>query len=121
MSGIFKQVMGQLGVKQLRSSAYHPESQGALERYHQTLKTMLHAYCRENPDDWDKGVPLVLFATRDAPNESTGFSPFELVYGHEVRGPLRFVKERLLGEGVSEATGLLDYVSEFQRETLSGL
>ena len=38
MSGIFQQVMHELGIKQYRSSAYHPESQGALERFHQTLK-----------------------------------------------------------------------------------
>ena len=38
MSGIFQQVMHELGLKQYRSSAYHPESQGALERVHQTLK-----------------------------------------------------------------------------------
>ena len=38
ISGIFQQVMHELGIKQYRSSAYHPESQGALERFHQTLK-----------------------------------------------------------------------------------
>ena len=94
MSGIFRQVLEQIGgIKQLRSPTYHPESQGALERYHQTLKTMLQAYCVENPGDWDKGIPLILSVTRDALNESAGYSPFELVYGHEVRGPLKFVKD----------------------------
>ena len=37
MSGIFQLVMHELGIKQYKSSAYHPESQGALERFHQTL------------------------------------------------------------------------------------
>ena len=37
MFGIFQQVMHELGIKQYRSSAYHPEGQGALERLHQTL------------------------------------------------------------------------------------
>ena len=45
MSGIFQQVMHELGIKQYRSSAYHPESQGALERFHQTLKNMIRSYC----------------------------------------------------------------------------
>ena len=44
MSGIFQQVMHELGIKQYRSSAYHPESQGALERFHQTLKNMIRSY-----------------------------------------------------------------------------
>ena len=84
MSGVFQNVMYRLGITQLKSSAYHPQSQGALERYHQTLKTMIRAFCDEYPEDWDKGIPFLLFATRDSPSESTGFSPFELVYGHEV-------------------------------------
>ena len=51
MSGIFRQLLKQLEIKQLRSSAYHPESQGALKRYHQTLKAVLRARCMENPED----------------------------------------------------------------------
>ena len=45
MSGIFQQVMHELGIKQYRSSAYHPESEGVLERFHQTLKNMIRSYC----------------------------------------------------------------------------
>ena len=45
MSGLFQQVMDKLGIKQYRSSAYHPERQGALERFHQTLKNMIRSYC----------------------------------------------------------------------------
>ena len=45
MSCVFHQVMHELGIKQYRSSAYHPESQGALERFHQTLKNMIRSYC----------------------------------------------------------------------------
>ena len=38
MSGLFQQVMYQLGINQFKSSAYHPESQGAFEQFHQTIK-----------------------------------------------------------------------------------
>ena len=44
-SGLFKQVMNQLDIPHVTSSGYHPESQGALERFHQTLKTMIKTYC----------------------------------------------------------------------------
>ena len=118
MAEIFKQVLEHLGVRQLRSSAYHPESQGVLEQYHQTLKTMLRAYCQDYPEDWDKGIPFVLLTTRDIPSESTRYSPFKLVYGHEVRGSLKFGKERLLGESKPCSSNFLDYVSGF-RERLS--
>ncbi|XP_074658644.1 uncharacterized protein LOC141911553 [Tubulanus polymorphus] len=98
MSGIFQQVMFQLGISQSKSSPYHPESQGALERFHQTLKSMLRVYCNENGKDWDEGVHLLLFATRESVQESLGFSPFELVFGHQVRGVLKLLKDHWLSD-----------------------
>ena len=79
MAHTFQQVMNQLGIKQYKSSAYHPQkSQGALERFHQTLKTIIKMYCIENSRDWDEGIHLLFCRTRKA----LGFSPFELVFGH---------------------------------------
>lgn len=95
-SGVFQEVMYELGIQQVVSSAYHPQSQGAIEHYHQTLKTMIKTYCVSCTAYWDMAMPFLLFAIRDAVSESTGFSPFELVYGHKVRGPLKIVKEKLL-------------------------
>ena len=112
LSRVFNQVLKELGVKHVVSSAYHPESQGALERFHQTLKNMLKTYCMESEKQWDEGVPLLLFAVRDAVQESLGFSSFELVYGHSVRGPLKLLKERLLCD--DEQTNVLEYVSTFR-------
>ena len=89
MSGIFQQVMHELGIKQYRSSTYQPESQGALERFHQTLKNMIKSYCFNTEKDWDEGIHLLLFAVRESVQESLGFSPFELIFGHSVRGPLK--------------------------------
>ena len=96
MSGLFQQVIDELGIKQYRSSAYHPESHGALERFHQNLKNMIRPYCFDTNRDWDEGVHLLLFAVRESVQGSLGFSPFELVFGHFVRGPLKLIKEKLL-------------------------
>lgn len=111
-SGVFQEVMSELGIVQVASSAYHPQSQGAIERYHQTLKTMMRTYCAQWPGDWDTAMPFLLFAIRDSVNDSLGFSPFELVYGHEIRGPLKIMKESFLepeGKG-----NLLQYVASFK-------
>ena len=112
MAHAFQQVMSQLGIKQYKSSAYHPESQGALERFHQTLKTMIKMYCIENSKDWDEGVHL-LFAVRESVQESLGFSPFELVFGHAVQGPLLLLKEKRLDED-PEKICVLKYVATFK-------
>jgi len=54
MSGVFQQIMHQLNITQCKSSAYHPQSQGAIERFHQTLKNMMRCYCFEFKRDWDE-------------------------------------------------------------------
>ena len=113
MSGIFQQTMYELGIKQYKSSAYHPESQGALERFHQTLKNMIRSYCFDTEKDWNEGIHLLLFAVRESVQESLGFSPFELVFWHTVRGPLKLLKEKCLSDDDS-SLNLLQYVSDFK-------
>ena len=112
MSRVFSQVMKQLDIKHCHSSAFHAESQGALERFHQTLKSMLRGYCLEFERDWDEGVPLVMFAVREVVQESLGFSPADLVFAHTVRGPLKVLKEKWLQ--VETERNVLDYVSRFR-------
>ena len=55
---------------------------------------------------------MLLFAARTSQQESLRFSPFELVFGHTVRGPLKLLKENLLF-GNSESINILQYVSDF--------
>ncbi|CAI5677731.1 unnamed protein product [Oreochromis niloticus] len=109
LSRAFKQTLASLGISHSVASAYHPESQGALERWHQTLKAMLKKYCHDTGRSWDEGVPFVLFAIRDAKQESLGFSPATLVFGHDVRGPLKVLKEKFLSGGVPK-TNVVDFV-----------
>ncbi len=62
MSRVFRKVMEELNIKHCVSSAYHPQSQGVLERFHQTLKSMVRTYSLQNKKDWDEEIPLLLFA-----------------------------------------------------------
>lgn len=114
MSKVFAQVLNELKIKHQTSSPYHPESQGALERFHQTLKIMLRKYCLESDKSWDEGLPLLLFAVRETIQESLGFSPADLVFGHTVRGPLQVVKEKWSSESRQTEHNVLDYVSSFR-------
>jgi len=111
MSGVFQSVMVQLGIQQVKSTAYHPQSQGALERFHQTLKTMLRTYCMTQKDDWDEGIPLLLFAAREFNQGSLGFSPFELVFGHLPRGPLKLLKESWLDQ-TNDSQSVITHISD---------
>ena len=62
LSAIFQHIMHELGVTQYMSTACHPQSQRALERWHQTLKNMMRIYCFETEEDWDEGIHLRLSA-----------------------------------------------------------
>ena len=56
---------------------------------------------------------MLLFALRESVQESLGFSPFELVFGHTGRGPLKLLKEKFLSNDNS-SLNLLQYVSDFK-------
>ena len=95
---VLRQTLESLGIDQVFGSAYHPQSQGAVERFHQTLKSMIKSYIFDHEKDWDVGLPFLLFASRDSIQESLGFTPFELVFGHKVRGPLGLLKDKCFNE-----------------------
>ncbi len=109
-SKLFVQTLKQFGIKHELSSAYHPQSQGAIERFHQTLKMMLRTYCLASGKDWAESLPFLLFAVREAEQESLGFSPADLIFGHSVRGPLKVLSEQLLAKD-SLPVPVVDYVS----------
>ena len=82
-----------LTIKHLQTTPYHPACNGLVERFNGTLKTMLRRVCEEKPRQWNRFIPALLFAYRESVQESTGFSPFHLLYGRQVRGPLTILKE----------------------------
>ena len=92
-SEVMKEVSRLLSMRMLNTTAYHPMCNGLVEKFNGTLKNMLKKVCAENPRDWDRYIPALLFANREAPQESLGFSPFELLYGRTVRGPMAILKD----------------------------
>ena len=92
-SQMLAEVYRLLHVKAIHTTPYHPQTDGLVERFNQTLKEMLRKTAYEEGKDWDKLLPFVLFAYREVPQESTGYSPFELLYGREVCEPLDVIRE----------------------------
>ena len=68
---------------------------------------MLKKFTNRNATDWDEYLPYLLFSYREAPQESTGFSPFEMLYGHRVRGPLDILREGRTGEKAEEVPAII--------------
>ncbi|XP_042320340.1 uncharacterized protein LOC121929090 [Sceloporus undulatus] len=102
------------GVKHLTSVPYHHQTNGLVERFHSTLGTMIRKFVEEHSNDWDLALQQFLFAYRSVPHPSLGFSPFELVYGHEVKGPLQLVRRQWEGDQPSQQTNVVDFVTKLQ-------
>ena len=80
-------------IKQIRSTAYHPESLGSLERSHATLVEYLKIYCDKR--DWDEWMRYCIFSYNTSKHQSTGFTPHELVFGTKARIPSEFTNEKI--------------------------
>ncbi|GFX66610.1 retrovirus-related Pol polyprotein from transposon 17.6 [Trichonephila clavipes] len=110
MSALTTEFLERFGVKVVRNSVYHPQS-NPVERMHRTLKRILRVMCLEAIPDWEKILPQALFALRTVIHDSTGFSPAELVHGKNLRTPLMLLYEKLTEEEHVESS-VVDYVFE---------
>ena len=79
-STVLSQTLEAFGVHKTRTTSYHPQGDGMVERFNRTLLQMLRTYVHQQ-SEWEQHLPLVLFAYRSATHPSTGFSPFELMFG----------------------------------------
>jgi len=79
MSNFFIAVMKVLGTETVRTTAYHPQTNGHVERYNRTTATQLRQYVADDPRRWDELLPVLTVAYNSQPHRSTGIAPFELV------------------------------------------
>ena len=87
-----KELCRLLNIDKLRTTAYHHQTNGIFERWHCCLKGMLRKV-REDQDDWARLLKFCLLAYRATPLAATGFSPYELVHGRNLREPLEAMNE----------------------------
>ena len=78
-----------LGMKHSRTTSYHPQANGLVERFHRHLKSALRA--RLTGPNWIDELPWVLLGIRTAPKEDLHTSSAELVYGAPLTVPGDFV------------------------------
>ncbi len=113
MSRTIRKLYELLGIKSIRTSVYHPQTDGLVERFNRTLKTMIRKFVHEDAKNWDKWLEPLLFAVREVPQASTGFSPFELLYGRQPRGVLDVLRETW-EEGPSESKNEIQHVLDLR-------
>ena len=87
-SALFQEVCRLLDLDKTRTTPLRPQSDGMVERFNRTLKSMLSLFVHENQRDWDRHLPLLLMAYRSAVHETTGCTPSEMMFGRELRLPV---------------------------------
>lgn len=75
-------------IDKTRTTTFHPQSDGLVERFNRTLKAMLTKFVSQTQRDWDIYLPLVLMAYRTSVHDSTGFSPSLMMLGREPELPI---------------------------------
>uniref|UniRef100_A0A8C5PLJ4 ribonuclease H n=1 Tax=Leptobrachium leishanense TaxID=445787 RepID=A0A8C5PLJ4_9ANUR len=113
MSKVTKELCRLFKISHLRTSVYHPQTDGLVERFNKTLKNMLKKVVDRDGRNWDFLLPYLMFAIREVPQASTGYSPFELVYGRHPRGLLDIAKETWEGQTTPFKT-VIEHVSMMQ-------
>jgi len=87
MSSFFSETCRILGIQWSRTSSYHAQTNGYVERLHRTLHTALSHYVNNSHTDWNLKLPYFLLAYRATPHSTTGYSPFFLLHGGEMITP----------------------------------
>uniref|UniRef100_A0A8C1RD31 Gypsy retrotransposon integrase-like protein 1 n=1 Tax=Cyprinus carpio TaxID=7962 RepID=A0A8C1RD31_CYPCA len=113
MSRTIRELYELLGIKSIRTSVYHPQTDRLVERFNRTLKSMIRKFVHEDAKNWDKWLEPLLFAVREVPQASTEFSPFELLYGRQPRGVLDVLRETW-EDGPSDSKNEIQYVMDLR-------
>ena len=86
VSQLAAQVYSRLGIRQVKTAAFHPQSNGVVEVLNRTLKSTLRLWANENQSDWDVLLPYALFAYNTATHSLHNETPFYLQHGRQARG-----------------------------------
>ena len=113
-SEMMKEVYRLMSISPVFSSPYHAQSNGVVERFHGTMKPILRKLTEKQPKSWHTLLPILLYACRDVPNVSTGFTPFELLFGRRPRGPLDLIAEQWTEKKEEPQTTTFQYIHELK-------
>ena len=86
---VFKSLCSEYGIRQVFSTAYHPQSQGSVERANRSIITYLRNYVTSRQSDWDTYISSMTFALNSAENNPLGYPSYKMLHGREPSLPLQ--------------------------------
>jgi len=90
-SVLVKDLCRLMQIHKTRTTPYHPQSDGLVERFNRTMGNILRAYVSPTQRDWDEHLPAVKYAYNTSCHATTGFSPYFLMHGREARLPIHLM------------------------------
>ena len=84
ISIFWKELHRLMGSKLLMSTAFHPQTDGAMEQANRSIAQVLKMVVANDQKDWSSKCPMVEFAINSSVNATTGYAPFELNYRYKL-------------------------------------
>lgn len=110
-SDLMKEICNLLKIRKTRTSPYHPQCDGLVERFNRTLLDMLATTTRRHPFDWEDHIRKVCMAYNTSIHSSTGFTPFYLMFGREAKLPI----DLMYGTGNNNNMTTKEYATQLKK------
>lgn len=114
-SEVFQQICLLFDIDKTRTTAYHPQSNGLVERFNRTLLNMLTKVVSSDQRDWDQKLPFLMLAYRSSEHASTGYSPNLMMLGREAELPV----DLLYGTPPENRQDICQYVTDMKQHLAS--
>lgn len=112
-SNLWKQLMSRLGSIKIKTTSYHPQSNGLIERFHRRLKDALRAHADIDPHHWIDKLPFILLSARTALRDDDMHSPAQTVYGSNLVLPSDLIAPESTSNSYTNITTYTKNLIEF--------
>ena len=116
-SEVIAKVCKLLGIAKTRTTPYHPQSDGLVERFNSTLLSMLATAAEERPFEWEEHLRRLCMAYNTSVHPSTGYTPFYFMFGRQARMPI----EIMFGSPTPPTSSSSEYAGRLQKQLRVGL
>ncbi|KAE8237661.1 hypothetical protein A4X06_0g9163 [Tilletia controversa] len=116
-SEFWRELVRALDIQHSMSTAYHPQTDGQVERLNQQLAALLRHTVALDQHDWPKHLPTAMMAYNRTKHESTGQSPYEIVFGRQPRiFPLNLITQRFSEPAIQDLSDLFALHQDVQTQ-----
>nr|XP_061820192.1 uncharacterized protein LOC133608728 [Nerophis lumbriciformis] len=118
-SNLIAEMLKVAGVEKSHTTPYHPMGNGVVERFNRTLRNMIRALPPKAKQRWPQLLKSLIFSYNATVHETTGFAPFQLMFGRTPRLPVDMVLQSVLLD--DQVVDYDDYVQCLRRDLVNAI